>query len=120
MKRIIILHIFLLISVVALAQQDPLFSQYTFNKLLVNPAYAGSSDGLNITLVNRAQWVNIEGAPNTLTISAHAAGKKNKVGLGFYLNRDMLGPTVNNSFMAKYTPKFTSGVIFLIFDGSNK
>ena len=115
MKRIIIFNIFLLISVVAFSQQDPLFSQYTFNKLLVNPGYAGSRDGLNITLVNRAQWVSIEGAPNTLTLSAHAAGKNNRVGLGFYLNRDVLGPTVNNSFMGTYSYKILMDNSFFAF-----
>ncbi len=105
MKRLFIFHIFILLSSISFAQQDPLFSQYTFNKLLVNPAYAGSRDGLNVTVVNRAQWVNIDGAPNTLTLSAHTAGKKNRVGMGFYLNRDVLGPTVNNSFMGTYSYK---------------
>ncbi len=115
MKRLIIFPVFILLSLITVAQQDPLFSQYTFNKLLVNPAYAGSRDGLNITMVNRAQWVNIDGAPNTLTLSAHTAGKKDRVGMGFYLNRDVLGPTVNNSFMATYSYKIPTIKGFFAF-----
>ena len=93
----------LLCNVVVLAQQDPLFTQYTFNKLLVNPAYAGSREGLTVALLNRAQWVNIEGAPNTQVLSAHTASKGKKVGLGAYLVRDAIGPVVNTSLMGTYS-----------------
>lgn len=115
LTRLAILSIFCLMCFCTMAQQDPLFSQYTFNKLLVNPGYAGSRDGLSITMVNRAQWTGIEGAPNTLTLSAHAAGKKNKVGLGLYVNRDVLGPTVNNSIMGTYSYKILMDNSFFAF-----
>jgi type IX secretion system PorP/SprF family membrane protein len=115
MKKSIIFHLLFFASVIVFAQQDPLFSQYTYNKLLVNPGYAGSRENLNVTLVNRAQWVSIEGAPNTLTLSAHAAGKNKKVGLGFYLNRDVLGPTVNNIFMANYSYRILMNESFFAF-----
>jgi len=51
------------------AQQDPLFSQYMFNKLAVNPAYAGSREYLTVDALYRYQWVNIDGAPKTLNAS---------------------------------------------------
>ncbi|WP_297087212.1 type IX secretion system membrane protein PorP/SprF [uncultured Draconibacterium sp.] len=111
----IVALLLVLIGFGAQAQQDPLFSQYTFNKLLVNPGYAGSRDGLNITVVNRAQWTGIEGAPKTLTVSAHTAGKNNRVGLGFYVNRDVLGPTANNSFMGTYSYKIIMENSFFAF-----
>jgi type IX secretion system PorP/SprF family membrane protein len=74
-----------------------------FNKLLVNPAYAGSKEVLAIDVLNRNQWVNIEGAPKTLTISAHTAMKNKKVGLGLYMYRDALGATSTLSFMGTYS-----------------
>ncbi len=61
MKKLIILA-FLISGIHAYAQQDALFSQYMFNQLVINPAYAGSSDVMNITAVGRKQWV-IDGGP---------------------------------------------------------
>ena len=54
------------------AQQDPLFTHYMFNTLAVNPAYAGSRDALTVTAIARQQWLSIEGAPNTQTLTVHS------------------------------------------------
>jgi type IX secretion system PorP/SprF family membrane protein len=54
------------------AQQDAQSSLYFFNPLNFNPAYAGSRGSLNVTAVNRAQWVGWEGAPRTQFLSVHA------------------------------------------------
>jgi type IX secretion system PorP/SprF family membrane protein len=86
----------------ALAQQDPLFSHYMFNKLLVNPAYAGSKELFAVELLDRYQWVGIDGAPKTIALSAHAALRSQKVGLGGFIFRDVIGPTINQGFMATY------------------
>jgi type IX secretion system PorP/SprF family membrane protein len=87
----------------AFAQQDPLFTQYMFNKLLVNPAYAGSREAFTVDMVNRSQWVNIDGAPETFTISAHTSMRNKNVGLGLYIFRDILGPTNNQGLMGTYS-----------------
>lgn len=108
MRKIILIG-FLFCNLFAFAQQDPLFTQYTFNKLLVNPAYAGSKEDLDITLLSRNQWVNILGAPETYTISAHSSFNKKRVGLGFYVFRDVLGPTVNNGIMGTYAYRLLLG-----------
>jgi type IX secretion system PorP/SprF family membrane protein len=102
MKKVYI-FILLLFSLSAYSQQDPLFTQYMFNKLVVNAAYAGSREILTIDILDRAQWVGIKGAPRTLTISAHTALKNRSIGLGLYCYRDVLGPTVNQGFMATYS-----------------
>jgi len=115
MRKYILLLYFILCGIVSFAQQDPLFTQYTFNKLLVNPAYAGSREDLTINLVNRAQWISIEGAPNTTTLSLHTAGKNKRVGLGLYVFRDAIGPTVNNSFMATYAYRILMEKSFFAF-----
>ena len=101
MKKIILLFLMFCGGAV-FAQQDPLFTQYMFNKLLVNPAYAGSKEVLTIDVLDRRQWVNIDGAPNTLTVSAHTALRNKKVGLGVYAYRDALGATSTQSLMATY------------------
>jgi type IX secretion system PorP/SprF family membrane protein len=53
------------------AQQDPQYSQYMFNPLAYNPAYAGSQGSLSGTLLLRRQWMGIDGGPATGVISAH-------------------------------------------------
>jgi type IX secretion system PorP/SprF family membrane protein len=99
----IISFLFLVIGLSTHAQQDPLFTQYMFNKLLVNPAYAGSQEELSIDLLSRIQWVGIDGAPRTTSIAAHTLLKESKVGLGLYMVRDELGPTINQGIMGTYS-----------------
>ena len=101
MKKIFLFTI-LMVSLGAYAQQDPLFTQYMFNKLVVNPAYAGTQENLTIDLLDRYQWLGIDGSPRTITIGAHAPLKNEKIGLGFYIYRDALGPSINQGFMATY------------------
>lgn len=101
MKKLIIVFL-LLGGAQAFAQQDPLFTQYMFNKLVVNPAYAGSQEMTTIELLDRYQWVGIDGAPKTLTLSAHTVTNNNKVGLGVYVYRDEIGPTIDQGIMGTY------------------
>ncbi len=101
MKKIIFATL-LLIGFQGFAQQDPLFSQYMFNKLLLNPAYAGSKEVLSMDLLDRYQWVSIPGAPRTMTFGVHTALRNPHIGLGMYAYRDALGPTVSQGMMATY------------------
>ena len=114
MKKIILAFI-LFCNLAAFAQQDPLFTQYMFNKLLVNPAYAGSRENFTIDMLNRTQWVNIDGAPETFTISAHTAMRNKNVGLGAYMFRDVLGPTNNTGIMGTYAYRLYLGRSSLAF-----
>ena len=92
MKKIILTSLIILsFTAVSNAQQDPQYTQYMYNLSLINPAYTGSKDGLSLGALYRKQWVNIEGAPNTLTFFAHSPVKKN-VGLGLSVVNDRLGP----------------------------
>ena len=70
----------LIFVVQGLAQQYPVFTQYYFNELVLNPAYAGSQVQLSLTAQYRNQWVNFPGAPKTFSVSGHTALVKNKVG----------------------------------------
>ena len=84
------------------AQQDPQYSQYMFNQLVLNPAYAGSKDALSATTFIRSQWTNIDGAPNTQTISIHTPLKKKKIGLGFSVVADQIGPKKSVAALGSY------------------
>lgn len=73
------------------AQQDKMFSQYMFNMMAINPAYAGSRDVLSMTALYRAQWIGIEGAPQTATFTADMPINRERVGLGLQLSNDKVG-----------------------------
>ncbi len=78
------------------AQQEAMYSQYMFNTLLVNPAYAGSRDVLSVTALGRHQWSGVDGAPRTYTLSVDMPFKNEKMGLGLTVFNDRLG--VFNTF----------------------
>ncbi len=84
------------------AQQDAMFSQYMFNMLTVNPAYAGSRDVLSTTAMRRWQWVNIDGAPRTTFFSADMPVANKKVGLGLLAYNDRIGATNTNALYLNY------------------
>ena len=71
----------------------PITSQYMMNRLLVNPAYAGSTENAEMRLMSRNQWVGIDGAPVTNTFSAHGMLKNVPLGVGAYVFSDQVGPT---------------------------
>ncbi len=73
------------------AQQLPQFTQYMYNTISINPAYAGSRDGLSMTALHRNQWEGISGAPRTQTLSIHSPLKNEKVGLGVSVINDRTG-----------------------------
>ncbi|RNC88048.1 MAG: type IX secretion system membrane protein PorP/SprF [Winogradskyella sp.] len=90
MKKLIILAIFLL-AIDTYGQQDPQYTQYMYNMNIINPAYAGSRDGLSFGLVYRNQWSEIDGAPETGTFYGHSP-IGNNLGLGLSVIADQLGP----------------------------
>ncbi|MDX6191256.1 type IX secretion system membrane protein PorP/SprF [Flavobacterium sp. FlaQc-52] len=73
-------------------QQDPQYTQYMYNTLSVNSAYAGSAGHLTITGIYRTQWVGLEGAPNTQSFTLDSPVGKN-VGLGLSIVNDEIGPS---------------------------
>lgn len=81
----------LLITSVAFAQQLPQFTQFMFNTISINPAYAGSRGTLSAVGLHRSQWVGLEGGPQTQTLSIHSPLRNEKVGLGVSVINDELG-----------------------------
>ena len=76
------------------AQQDAQYTQYMYNTISVNPAYAGSRGVMSVTGLHRSQWVGLEGAPRTQTLALHTPlGEAQKVGLGLSIVNDEIGPT---------------------------
>lgn len=92
MKRLYISIVVLaLLGLKANAQQDVMFTQYMFNAMALNPAYAGSHDALNVTALGRKQWVNIDGAPLSMTLSAHTPINPHPMGVGLQVINDRIG-----------------------------
>ncbi|MFD2568566.1 PorP/SprF family type IX secretion system membrane protein [Pseudotenacibaculum haliotis] len=75
------------------AQQDPEYTQYMYNTMVINPGYAGSKGYGSLTLLGRSQWVGVNGAPETQTLSFHTPLGLSNLGLGFNLIKDELGPS---------------------------
>lgn len=86
---------FILIHTRATAQQETQHSMYFFNPVLVNPAYAGSQEALQITATARDQWTGLKGAPKTQVLSLHSPLRTEKIGMGFTVLNDELGVTKN-------------------------
>ncbi len=75
----------------AFSQQLPQFTQFMFNTISINPAYAGSRETLNLTALHRNQWAGIDGNPVTSTVSIHSPLRNDRVGLGLSYINDELG-----------------------------
>lgn len=73
------------------AQQLPQFTQYMYNTISINPAYAGSRETLSVVGLHRSQWVGLEGGPQTQTLSIHTPLRNDRVGLGLSFINDQLG-----------------------------
>jgi type IX secretion system PorP/SprF family membrane protein len=97
-----VLFIGVVTAELAFAQQDPQYTQYMYNMNVVNPAYAGSKEGLSITALYRNQWSGLDGAPDTFTFSAHSP-VGDKVGLGLSAIRDELGPIAETNVYADFS-----------------
>jgi type IX secretion system PorP/SprF family membrane protein len=87
----------------ASAQQDPMFTQYMHNPVSINPAYAGSRGTLNFVAMHRQQWVGMDGAPKTLTLSVNSPFLKYNVGVGLSLIYDEIGPVKQTGIYADYS-----------------
>src|ERR1700722_15618419 len=88
------------ISLGLFAQQDVSFSQYFFNPLYINPAYAGTRGIFSGTMVYRDQWVGLEGAPKTESIGRHGMVPGRNVGLGLQFYNDNTGPLTTTDISA--------------------
>lgn len=84
------------------AQQNIVYSQYMFNGLLINPAYAGSHVQLSASLSYRNQWINFDGAPKTSVLGIHSSFKKEKLGLGLTVTSDKIGSYTNTGVFGSY------------------
>lgn len=85
------------------AQQNPEYTQYMYNTMTVNPGYAGSVGTLEATLLHRSQWVGIDGAPTTQSLTIHSPLANERVGLGLSVVNDKLGPSSESNIDGNFS-----------------
>lgn len=113
------------------AQQDPMFTQYMFNTLAYNPAYAGSKEYLSSNVLYRSQWygwnnrgnglhpdLTTGGAPVTQTFTIHSPLNE-RIGVGFSVVNDKIGVTESTvaNFSYAYRIPFIEGKLALAVQG---
>jgi type IX secretion system PorP/SprF family membrane protein len=123
LKRSAFILFILLICSLTYGQQLPLYSQYLYNKFLINPAVAGSDGYTSVSLTARDQWVGYSGAPRTYSFSWQTRMLKKsfilkstnikrqvfrpksdgKVGFGAYIFSDKNGLVQRTGFQAAYS-----------------
>jgi type IX secretion system PorP/SprF family membrane protein len=99
----------LLISFNGKAQYDAMFTQYMFNEMFINPAYAGSKEAMAVTALHRQQWVSFPGRPVTTTFSLHGPLQDNKMGLGLSVLNEQVGVLNRNLVYLSYAYRMKAG-----------
>ena len=110
LNRFLLMCVFLMLAPVLLAQQDSEYTQYMYNTVVVNPAYAGSRGVTSVFVLHRNQWVGLDGAPVTNVFSVNKPVSNSSLGYGISLVNDRIGVSDNNTFaidVSYYIP--TSG-----------
>ena len=108
-KAGLILSAVLVLNQSARAQFEPQFTQYMFNEMFINPAYAGSREQISATMVYRNQWVGLEGAPKTQTASIHGPLMNKKLGLGLTIMNESIGVTKQLAVYGNYAYRIQVG-----------
>ena len=83
-----------MVSMGLMAQQDAQYTQYMYDTLSVNPAYAGSRGQLSFAGLYRSQWVGLDGAPETFTLNLHSPIRNSRLGYGISIVNDNIGDGV--------------------------
>ena len=100
MRTKILIFALMLTCYSGFAQQDAQYTQYMYNTININPAYAGSRGVMSVFGLHRTQWVGLDGAPTTNTFSFNTPINNSNLGVGFSLVNDRIGPTSDNTISA--------------------
>lgn len=100
MRTKILLFALILTTYSGFAQQDAQYTQYMYNTININPAYAGSRGTMSVFGLHRTQWVGLDGAPTTNAFSLNAPINNSNLGIGLTFVNDRIGPTSDNTISA--------------------
>lgn len=115
MRKLLLLSASILISLSGKAQVDPLYAQYLSNPLLINPAYSGLNNNLNVGVTYRKQWAGFEGSPTTYNVNGHTALLDNRMGVGLIVVKDNVGVNSNTEVHGTYAYRFELDEQYLSF-----
>jgi type IX secretion system PorP/SprF family membrane protein len=102
MKQLMLLLVLFSCRLPLQAQQDAQFSQYIFNGIYINPAYAGYKEELNAHAFYRSQWTGVTGAPQSMSLAVDGSLRDNTIGLALQVAQDKIGAQSNLSVYANY------------------
>ncbi|WP_026730106.1 PorP/SprF family type IX secretion system membrane protein [Flavobacterium denitrificans] len=97
MRTKLFYFVILFVTIAGHAQQDAQYTQYMYNTININPAYAGSRGALSIFGLYRTQWIGMDGAPETSSFSVNTPINNSNLGIGGSLVNDKIGPTNENN-----------------------
>ncbi|MBK9736139.1 MAG: type IX secretion system membrane protein PorP/SprF [Saprospiraceae bacterium] len=109
MRKIILLFWIISFSLGVYAQQQQMYTQFMYNKMSLNPAYAGNENYLSMALLYRDQWNGFPGAPKAQLASLNLPRLGKRIGIGFNLERQTIGITEKITYEAMYAYKFFLG-----------
>jgi type IX secretion system PorP/SprF family membrane protein len=109
MRHLLIFAFLFIIDFELIAQQQQMYTQFMFNKLSFNPAYAGNETYMTGTLIYRDQWHGFPGAPQAQLLSLNLPRFGKRVGLGLNLERQTIGVTQKITYQGMYAYKFDMG-----------
>lgn len=96
-KIVLVTGLFLSSCTLLNAQQAPMYTQYMFNGMAINPAYMAMDEMLSIAALTRHQWVGFEGAPHSQTLTYHTPIKTTNSFYGAILTRDNIAEVLTET-----------------------
>src|SRR4051812_5799645 len=102
MQRILYISLLIILSLKSVAQHRPLYSQYMFNPIVLNPGYTGSNDALTAVVHARKQMAKFPGTPFTQTATIHSPVGNKKANLGLMLSHDQFGLTNQTEILTNF------------------
>lgn len=109
MKNLFRIYLIVAAFASAQAQQDAHFSQYVFNGIYINPAYAGYKQQLYLQHFYSSQWAGVNGAPKSLSLAFDGNYMENKVGLAVLMTHDEVGAQANSAGYLNYAYRLQMG-----------
>jgi type IX secretion system PorP/SprF family membrane protein len=101
-KGHILFCLFALLSLSGFSQQDPMYTLYLNDPILINPAYCGSRGNLSVNGIFRKQWVGMVWQPTTTAITINSPFLNYKIGIGFSFLNDRIGPMQQTGLYLDY------------------
>ncbi len=102
LRKYVLISLLTVLAIYSFGQQDPMYTQYQNDPILINPAYAGSRGNLSLNGVFRKQWVGMDWSPVTTSMTINSPFLNYKIGVGFTFINDQIGPNQQTGLYIDY------------------